>query len=190
MATSEMRRVGPDRFRIASVAAKFADRGVHAATIYRWVGAAGKAGTLNDAVIVDVKKAAKRRARKSAIDNAGPEANIAEHLPAIVTLDDVAGAGPVRVIDHLNRCISTAHLVMKHATGEDGKPKLTKTLLAASEHLRRCLETAHKIAEQINELNRVEEFHRSIVEEVRKESPDCAQRIFQRLDYFVQGASL
>ncbi len=189
-AIEEMRRVGPSRFRAATVTATFRDRGVHFTTLFRWIAAAMEAGTISQVVAGDIKRAAKRRAQKQASESSDQAAVLAEHLPAIVTLDDVAGAGPVRVIHHLQKCISTAHLVMRHATGEDGKPKLTKTLLAASEHLRRCLETAHRIAEQINELDRVEEFHRSIIEEVQKESPDCAHRILVRLDQFTTGSML
>ncbi len=75
---------------------------------------------------------------------------------------------------------------MAHAKAPDGNVRNPKMLLSASDQLRGCAETIQRVHERINERQRIEEFHRRIIIEVRKESSVAAERIFAALDRLSQ----
>ena len=181
-AVDEFARVGGVNFQAAAVAARFADRGVHRATLFRWVAAAVASGHLGQAVGRQIAQSAERRAAAGQDPAEAAAELIAERMPEVTTLDDIGSARGAGVLDHLNECIRVAHAVMRHATNLDGTPKMSKLMLGASEHLRRCTETSVRVLEKIHEVQRVEQFHRLILEEVRKEAPDCHRRILERMD--------
>ena len=182
-AVAEIDRTGPDRFR-AAVARRFADSGLHRATIYRWIDAAEKSGLLGQRV----GEALQQRTQSAAEDPSDPTGKIAEanqmlaKLPQIANFGDVTGQEPIRFADALRECIMAARDVMRHARDADGRVKMPKMLMLGSEHLRRSMETASRILEKVHEIQRVEEFHKIIIDEIRKVDGEAAMRILERID--------
>ncbi len=185
-AAVEMLRVGPDKFKATTLVEQFADKGLARTTVFRWLAEARAGGQLGGAVTAKLHRRAARR-RERAPDVALDAAKRAvKKLPAPLPMDTFVPQGGIAIIDHLRKCVDVAHEVMEHARGPDGKPRNLKMLLTSSEHLRRCMETAQRIHERIYEMQRIEEFHRQIIEAVRLESPACAQRILVHFDHLSQ----
>lgn len=162
----------------AAIVRPFLDRGAGRSTIYRWVGNILKDGRAGQHLARVVREAAERR---EATKQPPAAAEVAKSLPAVVGPQQIASEGAIAIIDRLNSCLATADQLMRHARHEDGKVRNAKLLLAASEYLRRCLETAARIADQMREVNQVDRFHAAIIEEIGKESAECAERIQRRL---------
>jgi len=55
-------------------------------------------------------------------------------------------------------------------------------MLRAAEVLRRCAETVIRLHEKIWNMARIEEFHAMVIETVREESPQAADKILDRLE--------
>ena len=133
-------------------------------------------------------KAAAARRRLAADAEIAPDATLEAaqatliQMPGLSSLNHIASSGSLGIIDYLNECIKAARTVMEHARMADGRVRAAKLLLFGSEHLRRCLETAHRIAESVHEMQRIDEFHAIIIEEVRRESPATARAILARID--------
>ncbi len=179
---AEIERVGPDALSKNAVAKRFHGRGVSAATVWRWVDAVVKSGRAGQHLARKVKKAAAARAARSPNPAADAAAEVATKLPALVSPDDIVGAGgAINAIGQLQDCIRAAQQVMGHARTPEGGVRMAKTLLAASEHLRRCMETTARLAEAMRNVAEVDRFHEAILAEVAKESPACAERILVRL---------
>jgi AcrR family transcriptional regulator len=183
-AVEEFVRVGPDRFRIATIVERFLDCGLPRSTLYRWIAEARVSGRLGQAVGVQVKKAAQRRAARHADPALDAATKIVKKLPAATHPDEIGGVGGLTVVDHLQACIHAAKQVMAYARDAEGKPRAPRLLLHGAEHLRRSLDTAMRVLDGIHDMQRVDEFHRQVIEEVRKESPACAERILVHLDHF------
>ncbi len=179
-AAQELLRVGPDKFRVVTIADCFANE-VPRASVYRWVGAARASGRLGAGVAAEVRRRVVRRTKKR-IKKVDAAAEIAEVLPPPLKPEDLVPTRGGSITDHLRECVSIAHQVMDHAKQIDGKPRNPKMLLAASEHLRRCVETIQRLHEGIYAVQRIEEFNRQVIVEVRKESPMCAERILAALE--------
>ena len=167
------------------------------ATLYRWADTTEH--VTGQRVVRSIKAAAKEQAKsrtkgrvrkrrqrrkpgETAIE-AATRQNGASTYRRSATIKDVLGADKtVPVIQHLRECIDASRAVMKHASNDDGTPKMSKLLLNAAESLRRNIETAQRIVEKVHEIQRVEEFHRIIIEEVRKVDEAAAMRILERID--------
>ncbi len=181
-AEEELRRVGPTGFRTKAVVEAFEDRGASRATLYRWVGHVVSSGALGQEIATAVKGAAARRAAEELDPEIFAAKHLLEAMPDVVNLDDVGGSGTTRVLDNLHACINAARAVMSFASDANGKPRAAKLLLFGSEHLRRCVETSMRILEKIHDVQKIDEFHRAMMEEIRKESPACAKRVLERLE--------
>ncbi len=81
----------------------------------------------------------------------------------------------------LRRCFEVARRIIEQCKNSDGRIRAPRLTLAAVEHMRRCVETSLKLSDALREVSRLEEFHRQVVEEIAKESPECATRIMERL---------
>ena len=180
-ATAEMKRIGPMGFKISNVIDPFRDRGASEATLYRWVGKAVQSGLLGRVIDGQLKEASARRTAAN-LGGAGPAPDeIAELLPRLTSIDELGGVETLKVIDQIQKCIETALAVMDHSKDANGRPRQAKLLLAASEHLRKSAETITRIADRVHEYRKVEQFHAAAIEEIRKESPLCAERVLLRL---------
>jgi len=183
---AEVERAGLDRINVRGLARRFAGRGTSEKTVSRWIDAVLKSGLAGRHLAGKVKAAADVRAAQP-----DPAASLAEGvrgaLPVLVSPSDIASPGGViDAIAYLRSCIHLALDIAAQARGPDGKYRLTKTALAASEHLRRCLETSARISEAMRDIAELERFHQRIIDEIAKESPLVAERIMARLSATAQ----
>lgn len=184
-ALAELEAKGPN-FDRAALIQRFLDEGCASRpTLYRWLDALLKSGRAGQHIRRKVKRAAAQRRERAADPAADVARQAATALPDPVRLEDVAGTGGViPVIDRLKQCIEIAEQLIAHARGPDGKPRMAKTMLAASEHMRRTLETAVKLQESLLQLERVDRFHAqvlAVIEEVAREFPEAGELITRRL---------
>ena len=94
------------------------------------------------------------------------------------------GRGALDLLATLRTCIENAEAVVQFARHPDGRVKMSKTLLAASEHLRRSVDSLVRLQEAIHNVSQIEEFHRGIVaslEEVARDYPQIAPLVLGRL---------
>ncbi len=91
------------------------------------------------------------------------------------------GGSVVYVLEKLMLCIQAACDVMANSRHADGKVRIAKTLVGASEHLRRTLETAVKLHESLVSLQKMERFMDAILGELEAETPETAKRVIARL---------
>lgn len=90
-------------------------------------------------------------------------------------------AGTIPLMAHLRVLMDDVANVRALAHHPDGKVKNARLLLQASDALRRNLESIMKIQASMAELSALERFHRAIMDELRLESPELAQRVVDRL---------
>jgi hypothetical protein len=174
----------------AAIVAAFAARGVARSTAFRWIAAALESGAAGVVLCRKLREAAEGRATAAGVpvperpaESAEAEAALAAaQLPAPVAVHEIVGCGSaIDVMAKIRACIEVCEGVMAHAKTPDGGPRLPKLLLAATDKLRRCLDTAVHLSREIREASEVDRFHQAIMEEVAKESPDCAARIVARM---------
>ena len=181
-ALAEVERVGPDAFKPSAIALLFADCGVDRATLFRWLAELKKSGRMGAHVADRVRKAAAERAARAPDPAADAAAEVAAVMPRPLSPGDVAGAGGlVEFSAIMSRCVATAERVLRQATAADGTIRQPRLALVASEHLRRCMETAARVATAMHEVNNLARFHAEVVDAVRAESPQPAERLTQRL---------
>lgn len=162
-----VRDIGPEGFDRTSFAAKWIKRGVSRSTAFRWI--AEDLVVAGQELAVQVNATALRAAMPHKADPV------------------VAAAAPLPVMELIRSCIQTAEEIREAARGPDGKIRLTKTALAASEHLRRSLETAAKLHEAIRDVQQTEAMHAAIISEIEAESPELAMRVLRRLENLAAG---
>lgn len=182
----EVERGGLDRINVRGLARRFADRGTSEKTVTRWIDGVLKSGRAGRHLAEKVRAAAHERAALP-----DPTASLAgevrDALPALVSPSDIVSQGnAVDAIAYIQHCVQLALSIMEQAKGLDGKYRLMKTALAASEHLRRCLETSARLSETMRNIAEVDRFHQRIIDEIAKESPLVAERIMARLSVAAQ----
>ncbi len=178
----EVRRVGVEAFETITIAKIFKGR-VSQATIYRWVEAA--LGRVMQAVAHDIKDAAQQRIEREDDPAESVVADVEAKLPAMVAVDDlVPSGGSIQLIDRLMRSLEAAEQVMSYARHQDGSVRSAKMLLLASEHNRRTLDTALRMQQAMREISDIDQFHRDILDMVRrvaKNHPAAAEEIVTSL---------
>lgn len=183
-ATAEIERVGPERLDKAALVKAWGGRGASRATLYRWLEALMKSGAPGRAIVDQIRTAAAAR-KEVAADasfSAAKEAALAiESIPA-PRVADITGFGVVAFAEKLQEIISNCDFLLKYARGdEEDKPRNAKLFMMANEGLRRSLETALKLQEELREASAVDRMIAAIMEELRKESPELAERVVRRL---------
>lgn len=178
---AEIERVGPADLDRGALVRRFAGRGASRSTLFVWVDRVLASGRPGQAITRTIKARAAERAARSP-DPAGDAAQeAAALLPVRVTPDEAAGGGGLRILDKLAAIVADAELVVRHAKKEDGTPRNAKLLLAAGDALRRATETILKVTEAMHQIDAVERFHSEIIDALRQESPDLAERVVRRL---------
>jgi hypothetical protein len=181
---AQVKRIGPE-FDRAALVARFMGRGADRATLFRWVAAELASGRPGRAVTRAIKAKAAARARRTPDPSKDAAAEAVSKLPARVTVEEVAGGGLVRVTDKLRAVMANVEAVAAYAKTPDGAVRNARLLLQAGEVLRRCLDTAVRLAQAVHSLDRIEEFSAAAMDEIEKESPECAERIVARLGQLV-----
>lgn len=182
-------RVGPERFDRAAVVRPFLGRGVHRATLFRWVAsvlASGKPAVHVTRLVVRAAEARSARQPDPAAAAAEIAAEMGKAIPALlppVALIAGGAKGTLDLLSKLDKCFETAEQVAQHARNADGTVRLPMLLLHASEHCRRVVETAVRANDTIRGLAQMERFAAeilSIIEDVAKEVPEAAALILRR----------
>lgn len=179
----QVERAGLERINVRRSARHFAGRGTSEKTIARWIDGVLKSGRAGRHLAEKVKASANERAARP--DHAASLAeDVRAALPALVSPSDIVSQGNVLdAIGYIRHSVHLALTIIDQAKAPDGKFRLTKTALAASEHLRRCLETSVRISEAMRNIAELDRFHQRIIEEISKESPVVAERIVTRLSF-------
>ena len=183
---AEIEGVGLVRLDRGAVVRKFMDRGVHRATLFRWIESVIKSGRpVQEATRkAQAKARAAEKAAKPKLPTAAKSAaKTAERMPARMSVDDVIMRPPGggNVLDQMAEIMADVRLVVKHSKTEDGKVRNAKLLLAASANLRSCLEAATKMVQAMHSVDQVDHFHAVVMEEIAKASPAVAEAILARV---------
>jgi len=175
----------------ADLVRQYENRGVGRSTLFRWIDEALKSGGAGNRLAKKMKARAEERAAASPDPVAEVVAEVVQALPPVVRLEDTAQlGGTIAVIDKLRAAVAAAEQVMEYARTEEGKVRMGKLLLAASENLRRCLETAQKLQSGMREVQHIDAFHANIiamVERIAKRYPGAAEEILVELNRLAAG---
>ena len=107
--------------------------------------------------------------------------------PTAQRLSELAARGnTVAVIRNLERSLSAANHVLEKAEKAGANANSPWVILRASEQIRRCAETAIKLHDAMWNVQRIEEFHRTVIQIVAEESPAAAERVMRRLEELAQ----
>ncbi len=188
------RKSGWKRLDRAPILAQFADRAPKS-NIYRWIAEARKLPlTRTPEEMLDDAKSGDAllvgsvvREIREAVAPA-PGAALARHampyaLPLPSLGETAAAVVPVPGLMELPLRNASRPRMTRWAKsrGADGDIRNTRLILRAAETLRRSLETAVKLQEAIEDGAEVEQFHRTILEEIAAIDPSVAARIRARL---------
>src|SRR5271166_2029531 len=120
--TADLKRLGPKALDKADIVRRFADRGVHRVTLYKWIEKFIESGVPGQALARQVKSATAARIKRHKEPEAAAKAaatDVVASLPVAVTLDDIAGqGGVVPAIEQLNFIITTARTIVDQAKGD------------------------------------------------------------------------
>lgn len=137
--------------------------------------------------VAEAKKAAKdgRRRKKTPHNSTSKTAaNTASTvLPEPVSPETINPLAARSAIDQVRECIQHADTVVQYCTLDDGRIRNPNLYLKASAHMRASVETLAKVAERLNDAQRIEQIHKVIFEEIRKADPATAKRILDRLQH-------
>jgi hypothetical protein len=185
LADAALEAGGVDNLERGAIARRLQDAGLGRTAAYSWI-----AGAIVDG---DVQREAEsRQAGVAALASglAAPASEAAAELLPVTRHPGEVTAGPsammgaaIPLLHHLQGVIADAKRVREVALAPDGRVRNAKLFLAAAESLRRSLETAARLQATMNDLAAVEAFHRAIIDVIRQESPELAQRVLRRLDH-------
>jgi len=181
-------KVGPDGLDKSAIVSRFAGRAPQS-TLYRMIDAplkSGKAGRMVEKVVAEAVAA-----RASADPARDAARDAVEILPKPIRVDAVVASKGGQSFGHyIQRCIDIAEKLIQHACTTEGNVRNAKLLAVGSESLRRSMETALKIQVQMRDLQQVDEIHNAMMEEIARESPECAERIFMRVGHLLNSMTL
>jgi hypothetical protein len=150
-------------------------------TLYRWLSEVE--GSPLDRTTEELMRDARAGGRARVESVAGEvQARAAAMLPRVPSVEDCAAVtAPVAVMDKLRQCLTAAEDVMSKCRTPDGAVRNSKMLLLSAEQLRRSLETAVKLQEAISDGLQIDQFHKTIMEEIAKIDPAVAAQIAAKL---------
>ncbi len=179
--------IGIDGISKAEVVRPFMDRGVARSTLFAWVDALFRTGQPAARVKALVESAVISRAAAGGDPSEGAARDLVAVMPKPIQAMEIAAARGPDLLEVVRRCFSIAEKIIAHASMPDGSVKNAKLLLAGGEALRRAGETTLRVVTSLNELAKVDRFHDAIMEEIAKESPECAERIYRRMNAVIDG---
>ena len=163
----------------AAIVRLFTDRGISRSQCFAWIAASledhdAGAPRLADASVASPPPAPPTDAAAEAEAVAG----------TVVPADVVPGAAgrSLPILEHLQRTIEDVLRVRSVAYHADGRVRNSRMVLKAAEEMRKSLETVVKLQAAMNDAAALERFHGAILDVIRQESPDLAQRVMRRLD--------
>lgn len=194
---AEVNRVGSVMINRGAIWTAFQGRGASRATVYRWVAAVlPDIAPGRDKVTVPpiphqapAPKDTARAIRMFAVEP-GPEPDPEPSPPPPPPRAEMAAtfSGPMPgglsmpVIAHLQGILEDVQRVRATAFTADGQLRNGRMLLRVSEEMRRLMETVVKLQAAMHDIAGLERFHRAIIDAIREESPELAERVLKRLD--------
>jgi hypothetical protein len=175
-------RMGSIGIRKSAIVGPFLGRGVHKATLYRWVDATLASGRPGQAAVRSMEDAVIARAARGSDPTAEVVAEVGARLPAIPRFEEVAGRPTFRVMEQLNLATDTCKRLIRHCENKDGGIRNAPLMLKAADKLRACTETAVRIQQNLWTVAKIDQIHRAIIEEIAKEAPPVAERLLRRID--------
>ncbi|MDU7524417.1 MAG: hypothetical protein E7K72_24125 [Roseomonas mucosa] len=178
--SARMQEVGPTEFRPGDVARQFAGRAPKA-TLFRWIQGAVSSGRPAAEYRQAVRGAVTRAEQSGEPAAEVIAAQAVAVMPQPLRPGDITGTG-INVIERVKTIIDTYEEVARKCRNEDGTIKNIKGIMQAQSGMREALRLCLQIAEAMREFDQIDRMHTAMVEEIGKESPECAQRIFLRLN--------
>ena len=178
----------------------FTDAGIPEATLWRWLRMA-KTADLPQADIINAKARVMQAVKKVSRDDRSQAAHqngtfkIAKHLPAAPSPSYIArtgerGMAQIDFVAEIHELYADAKklrafavsVVQDAETGDDVE-KIKNPAVFDKSIARRAdlLETAIKAVQEVWDLRMMQNFYETIIDEIGHESPECQQRIMQRL---------
>lgn len=170
-----LRAAGGDAEKVdrSAIVRRFAALGCKRSTAFRWIAAALTAHE-------EAKAASALPAIPIVTYPPAPAFRPGVGVPA-AGLNNVMGGSGIAVVEKLMLCVQAGVDCMEHARHADGRVRISKTLIAASEHLRKTLETAARLHESMVSMQKLERYMDAMFAELEVESPDLAARVLARL---------
>lgn len=189
---SEVERVGPSGFVKDVVVRPFLGRGVHVATLYRWVDSCLISGRPAAAATAAIKAKVNAIIAKAPDPAEAATGEVLARIPTAITVADASAdpGGISAVIERIARIARNLDALESHARGEDGKVRNSGLLLKVSAAMNRSLESTVRIRDSLRDDEALERRTAMFVEEIRAESPDCARRIAVRLHALERGGGI
>ena len=103
-------------------------------------------------------------------------------VPPPAGFDKLVGPAGIGVVEALQQCVRAALDVMQHSRHPDGKVRLGKTLVSASDHLRRTLETAARVHETFVGIEKINLFYEALMSAVEEASPEVRFKVMSYID--------
>ena len=176
-----MQALGSAQINQADLVRRYAECGASRATLFRWIGAAINSGKPAQAVTRKVRAPASKPDETPQIAAPGGPQIVAT-LPLRLSLDDTLTPNRgLRVFDRLAATVADVELVQQHAKTDDGKVRNARLLLLSAARMLTCLEVSVKMVQAMHAVDRVDQFHAIIMDEIAKESPRCAAAILARV---------
>ena len=184
---AELERVGPARFRQADLVRRFEGRGASSRSLFRWTGELLKSGRAAQHLSQRMRAAVDERAELTNEPAAAAASEVVAALPRPITLDEIAGSGPINIRSRLQECFDTARQVAEHARTPGGAVRNAWLLLSAAELTRRSIETAIRVRHSLQSLEATDRFHQAVLDILAQESPELVQRVLARVTQLEMG---
>lgn len=176
-------RVGPDGLSKSAIVKPFLDRGVVRSTLFRWVDAVLASGKPGQVITKQVKAAAAARAARTPDPVGEVVEEVRALMPVVPRIEHAIGEGTtINALGKLHGIITDLDKLIAYAKKEDGSVRNARLLGSAIEGMRRCLETAMRFHQAMREAAAVDQLHDTILNEIRRESPEVAERILRAMD--------
>lgn len=144
---------------------------VSRATFYRWLKTARISAARKE--VTEVVKTAQEIRGEA-------EEGIRTTLPVVVTPDSISLISNSNAIAIIHECITSAKEAVAHCR-TDGRIRNLKGFLQANRALLSAVETLSKVSERLMDIQKIEQFHAAIFDEIRKVDPATARRILERM---------
>ena len=156
-----------------ALARKYIELGVPRATAFRWIASA----------LVSADRPApntlKKQNKRSPARPAMPSIELLTVPPP-----DFAHITSPRAqifIQGIEKCMNAANMVIAHSRHPDGRIRLGKTLMLASEHMRRVTETIERLKDTIESIEATDAFYDDLVATLESTAPQVHARVMARL---------
>lgn len=142
-------------------------------TFYRWVNKVKNGGAPAKKTALEIKRI---KTNKQEADEARAM------MPANITPDDIGSIGYLNVVDQIGKCVGHADKVLAHCESDKERIRNPKLYLQASRHILDAMKTASYISTQLMEAQKIDQFHRAILKQLKTRDPELVELILMDLE--------